>query len=78
MPQRGSYGLEGSNGYVLTGSTSGRSFGHALSTGDTVGLGVNFKKMEVSDKGDTGILAFLDWGQRRTSRFNAKSSGIVT
>ncbi|CAM9771455.1 unnamed protein product, partial [Ascophyllum nodosum] len=42
----GSYGLEGSNGYVFTGSGSGQRFGHALSTGDTVGLGVNFKKME--------------------------------
>lgn len=45
--QPGSYSLEGCNGYLHTGTPNGRRFGDPLSTGDTVGLGVNFKKMEV-------------------------------
>ncbi|CAM9784225.1 unnamed protein product, partial [Ectocarpus sp. 6 AP-2014] len=42
----GSYGLEG-NGKVFSGSGVGQTFGTPFCTGDTVGLGVNFKKMEV-------------------------------
>lgn len=45
--QQGSYGYEGSQGLVYNGSTSGRGIGSTFSTGDTVGLGINFKKMEV-------------------------------
>ncbi|CAN0231267.1 unnamed protein product, partial [Pylaiella littoralis] len=41
-----SYGVEGSNGEVISGGSRGSSVGSSLSTGDTVGLGVNFKKRE--------------------------------
>ena len=56
LGQPGSYSLEGSNGYLHTGSTRGRRFGHPLSTGDTVGLGVNFKKMEVRFRENAGAV----------------------
>ncbi|CAN0565475.1 unnamed protein product, partial [Ectocarpus sp. 12 AP-2014] len=48
----GSYGLEG-NGKVFSGSGVGQTFGDPFCTGDTVGLGVNFRKMEVREKTTT-------------------------